>query len=391
MRAYWYVNKHGELRGSRSPFDLPVGWFCGIEDESPRLPQGQVLILNTTSTFQGTRRSTSAGAEPPVGSLMSRKSTSLAVRQGARDTAETEAALRRIELTYDETLRALGAALDLRDAETAGHCERVTRYTRQIALQMKLPSGEIVQTTRGAYLHDIGKIGIPDSILLKPGKLETNEMEIMRTHVRIGYNLVSHIGFLAPAAQVILGHHEFYDGSGYPQRLKGKEIPQGSRIFSIADTLDAITSDRPYRPARSFTEARDEIKREAGRQFDPAAVDAFLSIAEETLQGTVLEERRRFARADLRTLVVCRIGGRMFFSSSCDISECGVSLSHVNLLEAGQELRLEFRLPADSRKIMTGAEVIRVEPTGRMAARFIGLSPSERRQIRLYIAGHGQL
>ncbi len=309
-------------------------------------------------------------------------------RRHSRDTRETEAALKRIELTYDETLRALGAALDLRDAETAGHCERVTRYARQIAVQMKRSDEEVVQITRGAYLHDIGKIGIPDSILLKEGKLETNEMEIMRTHVRIGYNLVSHIGFLAPAAEIILGHHEFFDGSGYPRGLKGKAIPGGSRIFSIADTLDAITSDRPYRPARSFTAACDEIEHEAGRQFDPEAVEAFLSIPQKAMLGAMREERRRSARIELKALVVCKLEERLFFSSTCDISESGLSLSHVNALEVGRNVSLEFSLPHEQEEIVAQAEVVRWEATGRMAVRFTGLAPAHQQQIRRFIAQH---
>lgn len=323
-------------------------------------------------------------------SSLSAKHVSFKQRHQKHDTYATEAALRRIELTYDETLRALGAALDLRDAETAGHCERVTRYTRQIATRMKFPAEAVEQIARGAYLHDIGKIGIPDSILLKASKLEPNEMEIMKTHVRIGHNLVSHIGFLAPAAEIILTHHENYDGSGYPRGLKGKQIPQGSRIFNIADTLDAITSDRPYRPARSFDAAKEEIGREAGRQFDPEAVEAFFSIPQEVIHGTVLEERRRFARVGLKTLVLCRLDDRTFFSSSCDVSENGISLSNVYAIEAGQTLTLEFSLPNESEKVSTKAEVVRSEPTGRMAARYVGLLPVFRQQLRRYIFQHVQ-
>jgi hypothetical protein len=342
--------------------------------------------LSTDSPYPPLNPSASAGTSTLTESAPQPRQPARRHRRIGRDTRETEAALRRIELTYDETLRALGAALDLRDAETAGHCERVTRYARQIAVQMKRPGDEVVQITRGAYLHDIGKIGIPDSILLKAGKLETSEMEIMKTHVRIGYNLVSHIGFLAPAAEIILGHHEFYDGTGYPRGLKGETIPRGSRIFSVADTLDAITSDRPYRPARPFTAARDEIEREAGRQFDPDVVEAFLSIPQESMLGTMLEERRRSARIELKTLVVCKLDDRLFFSSTCDISESGLSLSHVNALEVGRTVNLEFNLPNDPDEILTGAEVVRWEPTGRMAVRFSCLAPAHRRQIRRYIA-----
>jgi len=204
-------------------------------------------------------------------------------------TAQLEAAVRRIERTYDETLQALGLALDLRDDETAGHSQRVTHYCQEIAKVMGCTAEQIAEITRGAYLHDIGKIGIPDAILLKPGKLTPEEKEVMESHVRIGYELVCRISFLAGAAQIVLTHQEFYDGTGYPQGLAGKEIPAGARIFAVADTLDAMTSDRPYRSALPYSVAREEIIRYAGRQFDPEVVKASLSIPEEVWRRIRLE------------------------------------------------------------------------------------------------------
>ena len=204
-------------------------------------------------------------------------------------TKQLRAAMKRIEMTYDETLRALGAALDLRDTETAGHSERVSRYTLEIARGMGCSSDELRQIARGSYMHDIGKIGIPDSILLKEGKLTQEETEIMQSHVRIGYDLVCRVAFLAPAAAIVLTHQERFDGTGYPQGLVGEEIPLGARIFSVADTLDAMTSDRPYRRALPFSTARDEITRESGRQFDPEVVRVFLSIPEEVWSNIRLE------------------------------------------------------------------------------------------------------
>lgn len=195
-------------------------------------------------------------------------------------TKELEIALKRIERTYDETVEALGQALDLRDNETAGHTRRVTWYATEIGKAMNCSKQQLRELALGAYLHDIGKIGIPDSVLLKPGKLDPNERKIMESHIRIGYQLVCGISFLTPAAQIVLAHHERYDGTGYPQGLIGEEIPLGARIFAVADTLDAMTSDRPYRKALSFATARDEIRQEAGRQFDPNAVRAFLGIPE---------------------------------------------------------------------------------------------------------------
>lgn len=197
-------------------------------------------------------------------------------------TRQYQAALKRIELTYDETLEALGAALDLRDNETAGHSQRVSRYCIEIAQAMRVDAERLKHIERGSYLHDIGKIGIPDSILLKPGKLTPEEKQIMEAHARIGYNLVSRIAFLAPAAEIVLTHQERFDGTGYPQGLLGEEIPIGARIFAVADTLDAMTSDRPYRRALPFATARAEVERESGHQFDPQVVKVFLSLPEQT-------------------------------------------------------------------------------------------------------------
>ena len=197
-------------------------------------------------------------------------------------TKQLKAAMRRIELTYDDTLEALAGALDLRDNETAGHSRRVTLFSLEMADRLNFPSDQLKQLERGAYLHDIGKIGIPDSILLKPGKLTPEETAVMQTHVRIGYDLMSQVAFLSFAAQIVLTHQEFYDGTGYPQGLAGEEIPLGARIFAIADTMDAILSDRPYRSGRPYSVARAEIARQSGRQFDPQVVAVFLSIPEET-------------------------------------------------------------------------------------------------------------
>jgi response regulator RpfG family c-di-GMP phosphodiesterase len=196
-------------------------------------------------------------------------------------TKQLKAAMRRIELTYDETLEALAGALDLRDNDTAGHSRRVTLYSLEMAKRLNFSADQLKQLERGAYLHDIGKIGIPDSILLKPGKLTPEETAVMQTHVRIGYELMSRVAFLSSAAQIVLTHQECFDGTGYPQGLAGEEIPLGARIFAISDTMDAMMSDRPYRRGRPYAVARAEIAREAGKQFDPQVVEAFLSIPEE--------------------------------------------------------------------------------------------------------------
>lgn len=197
-------------------------------------------------------------------------------------TRQLQGALRRIESSYEETLRALAAAIDLRDSETAGHSWRVCQYSREIGRALGLSSEKLTVVAQGGYLHDIGKLGIPDSILLKPGPLTPDERQVMQRHVQIGFDLVRGIPFLADAAEIILAHHERYDGHGYPRGLRNDEIPLGARIFAIADTLDAITSDRPYRRASSFQVGLETIRRESGRQFAPEIVSTFLSIAEGT-------------------------------------------------------------------------------------------------------------
>jgi putative nucleotidyltransferase with HDIG domain len=193
-------------------------------------------------------------------------------------TRKLRTAMQDLERSYDITLEAMGDALDLRDAETEGHSRRVTAYTTALAREMGLNAEELRVIARGAFLHDIGKIATPDRVLLKPGKLDEAETELMREHCERGYAMVSKIPFLREASEIVFAHQESFDGTGYPRGLKGEEIPLGARIFAIADTLDAITSDRPYRKGRSFTEAREEIKRCSGKQFDPAIVEVFLRI-----------------------------------------------------------------------------------------------------------------
>ena len=187
---------------------------------------------------------------------------------------------RELHDSYESTLQALVTALDFRDNETQGHSYRVVEYAVEVARQMGLAESEITWVRRGAILHDVGKIGVPDAILRKPGKLDADEWAEMRKHPEMGYRMLRHIPFLAPALDIVLCHQERFDGTGYPQGLKGEEIPLGARIFSVVDTFDAMTSDRPYRAALTIQDARDEIERFRGIQFDPNVADAFLRIDE---------------------------------------------------------------------------------------------------------------
>ncbi len=206
-------------------------------------------------------------------------------RRVREKTAELSKALREVEAAYASTLYALVAALDAREHETSDHSQRVVRYTLAMAEHLGVPAAERPDLGRGALLHDIGKIGVPDAILLKTGTLRPDEWDEMRRHSQIGFTIMTSIPFLQGAAEIVLAHHERFDGTGYPRGLAGKNIPLGSRIFAVADTLDAITSDRPYRKGTSLAAARAEIQRCAGTQFDPSCVDAFLDLDVELLES----------------------------------------------------------------------------------------------------------
>jgi response regulator RpfG family c-di-GMP phosphodiesterase len=196
-------------------------------------------------------------------------------------TAQLSGALVQLEQSYDDTLEALGSALDLKDAETEGHCQRVTAFTISIAKAMPVPNPYLPVLARAAFLHDIGKMAIPDIILRKPGALDDDEKQIMRRHCQIGYDMLIRIPFLRDAAEIVLAHQEFFNGTGYPRGLKEEQIPLGARIFTVADSLDAMISDRPYRRALPMAHAREEIRRCAGTQFDPKVVEVFMSIPDQ--------------------------------------------------------------------------------------------------------------
>ena len=196
-------------------------------------------------------------------------------------TSELNNALEEIEVTYNSTLDALSTALDYRDNETEGHSLRVVKYSIEIGNTLGLNKHDLEILARGTLLHDIGKIGVSDSVLWKPGKLTEEEWSEMRMHVEYGYRMLKHIAFLSDAALIVLHHHERYDGEGYPHSLIGEDITIGARIFAIADTYDAMTTDRPYRKALTDHDAREEIARCKGSQFAPGIVEAFFNIPAE--------------------------------------------------------------------------------------------------------------
>ncbi len=179
---------------------------------------------------------------------------------------------------YDQTIEGWARALDLRDQETEGHSRRVTQLTVELAKACGMDDETLTHIRRGALLHDIGKLGIPDSVLLKPSALDDNEWELMRQHPQMAYEMLYPIEYLRPAIEIPYCHHEKWDGSGYPRGLKGEEIPLSARLFAVVDVWDALTSDRPYRPAWSPEKALAHLQEQAGRHFDPKAVELFLKV-----------------------------------------------------------------------------------------------------------------
>jgi putative nucleotidyltransferase with HDIG domain len=183
-----------------------------------------------------------------------------------------------LAIAYDATIEGWSHAMDLRDKETEGHTQRVTELTILLAKAMGIKDKEILHIRRGALLHDIGKMGIPDHILLKEGPLTDEEWTIMRKHPLLAYEMIQPIRYLHQSLDIPLAHHEKWDGTGYPRGLKGEEIPLVARIFAIVDVWDAVTSSRPYRKAWSKKKTLAYIKEQSGKHFDPQVVDVFLSV-----------------------------------------------------------------------------------------------------------------
>jgi response regulator RpfG family c-di-GMP phosphodiesterase len=219
-------------------------------------------------------------------------------------TTELDKALEEVENSYQITLKALVQALEMRDFETHGHAERVVTFSLRLGHELGLDKKELRDLELGALLHDIGKIGVPDTILRKPAKLDEHEWVKMRLHPIHGQKILRNIPFLQGASQVVLQHHEKWDGTGYPHGMLGEDISVGARIFAVVDAFDAIISDRVYRKGRSYREAVSEIKKCSGTQFDPIVVEAFESIPENdwnTLHQCSMLEKREIA--SLQTVV----------------------------------------------------------------------------------------
>lgn len=211
-----------------------------------------------------------------------------------------------IDTAYLVTLEAFVSAIDAREHEVGNHSLRVTEYSLIIGNACGVKGRDIVDLYCGALLHDIGKIGVPDAVLLKTGPLTPEERAVMHKHPEIGFRIIGHIGYFARAAEIIRTHHEHFDGTGYPRGLKGEDIPHGARVFAVADALDALTVARPYRKALSFEDAQEEILRSARTIYDPSVVEAFFKAADElgeyigkvVFSGMDLEHERMFGPAE---------------------------------------------------------------------------------------------
>jgi putative two-component system response regulator len=183
-----------------------------------------------------------------------------------------------LKAAYDATIEGWSRAMDLRDKETEGHSQRVTQLTLKLAARLGIEQEELVQIRRGALLHDMGKLGVPDAVLLKPGKLNEEEWGLMRQHPQLAYDMLYPIEYLRPALDIPFCHHEKWDGSGYPRGLKGGQIPLSARIFAIVDVWDALTSDRPYRSAWTKADTLIYLREQSGKHFDPMVAEAFFSL-----------------------------------------------------------------------------------------------------------------
>ncbi len=250
------------------------------------------LLLTLAAGFAVTRFLGSDIADISIGAALAVLYVALVilVRRGSigRQRADLQSQTQELKTGYESIITVLSAALDLQDNISQGHARRVSEIASMVAWQMGLRKEQVREIEKAAILHDIGKIGVAEAVLSKPGPLDDSEWVEMKRHPELGHQVLTGIDFLHDAADVVYAHHERFDGSGYPRRLKGEEIPLGARIFAVADTYNAMTSHRPYRKVMPHRKAVEEIVRNSGSQFDPEVVRAFL---ETEKQGLLVDER----------------------------------------------------------------------------------------------------
>jgi len=255
-----------------------------LKEVTEKYPEMVVILITRPATVQMAREGLRQGASDIITMPCNQGELAIIVQRNlTRRSLQQKHAQRyrmALESSQENVLDALLSALNARDTETKGHSARVAGYTMELAGQMAVPADLVYHIERGALLHDIGKIGISDRILQKPDKLTAEEWVEIRKHPVMGYQMCAKIEMLVSASQTVLHHHERWDGSGYPDGLAADAIPLGARIFAVADALDAMTTDRPYRTSLPFSAARQEIIKNSAIQFDPAVVRTFASITE---------------------------------------------------------------------------------------------------------------
>ncbi len=285
----FFIIRSGMVRITKR---LETGEESVLKDEGPGGILGEIALLD-----EGPRSATARAVEPTSLLQISRDDFRVLLKKApllayamlrvlsnrqrgtdARRVAELERNNRELRMAYRETVTALVNTLEARDPYTRGHTERVTAIAKAIAAQMRLPDDEQEDIEMGALLHDVGKIGVTDATLNKKDPLDDREFQEIREHPAKGRDILRDITYLVKAIPCVLHHHERYDGSGYPEQLSGTDIPLPGRIVSVADAFDAMTIDRPYRPALPLRRALAELRKEAGRQFDPKVVRAFLHV-----------------------------------------------------------------------------------------------------------------
>jgi putative two-component system response regulator len=267
---------------------------CQRIRQNPDLAEIPVVFVTALDDRETRLEAFRAGADDVVTKPVDRVEVRMRVRNITRlnryrnlvqSREDVHRMLAELESAYDATIRGWAQALEFRDAETRGHSDRVTQWAMTLAARLGFDSAGLQEVWRGAQLHDIGKMGVPDSILLKPGPLTPEERREMERHPTLARDLIEPIAYLAGSIHIPYSHHERWDGNGYPQGLRGEEIPLAARLFSVVDVFDALTSDRPYRRAWSLSRTLAYIRDEAGRQFDPMCVDTFLALVEENPDG----------------------------------------------------------------------------------------------------------
>jgi cyclic di-GMP phosphodiesterase len=283
------IEKAKELLPDVILLDVMMPGMTGFEvcrhiRNDPQIAEIPIIILTALDDRESLLNALKAGADDFISKPFDRyelRARLLGITQLNRyqkliqERAKLREANAQLLSAYEATIEGWSHAMDLRDRETEGHSQRVTQLTVKMSQALGLGNDDIMHIRRGALLHDMGKIGVPDAILHKPGTLTDEEWVLMRKHPQFAYDMLYPIEYLRPALEIPYSHHEKWDGTGYPRGLKGEEIPMAARIFAVVDVWDALTSDRPYRPAWSEEEALKYIREQSGKHFDPNTVDLF--------------------------------------------------------------------------------------------------------------------